>query len=233
MRSHLLPGSGARADRPPPLDYRPPHAPYIPLAFLDDETAVVDKPSGLLSVPGKTADLADCAEARLKALLPIAHTVHRLDMDTSGLLIFARTKAGQRALSGQFERREIEKTYHALVFGAPEADRGEVDLPLRADWPNRPRQMVCHEHGKPSRTIWEVEARRGETTLMRLTPVTGRSHQLRVHMASAGWPILGDPFYADGPARGAPRLMLHASRLVWRCPATGERRETASAPPFL
>ena len=205
--------------------YRPPHPPYLPIAHMDDEVVVIDKPSGLLSVPGKTPDLDDCVEARAKRWLPSAHIVHRLDMDTSGLIILARSKRGQADLSGQFERREIGKTYMAVVWGGPEADEGVVDLPLIADWPRRPLQKVCHETGKKAVTHWDVVRRGPRATLMRLRPETGRSHQLRVHMLSLGCPILGDPFYAEGEALAASsRLELYATRLAWRCPGDGSPR---------
>ena len=218
--------------KPPPLIYRPPHAPYLPIAYVDDEVVVVDKPSGLLSVPGKGAHLGDCVEARAQAALPGALIVHRLDMDTSGLILLARSAQAQRIISGQFAKRLTQKTYFAVVAGAPEADEGVIDLPLRADWPNRPRQMVCHEHGKAAVTRWEVAARGDGRTLLRLTPETGRSHQLRVHLAEIGHAILGDPIYATGGAlAAAPRLMLHAARLAWRCPGDGAWREAVSPPP--
>lgn len=210
--------------------YHPPHPPYLPIAHMDDEVIAVDKPANLLSVPGKTPDLNDCVESRAQLAFGRAFIVHRLDMATSGLILLARTKAAQRSLSMQFEAREISKTYHALVQGDVAGDGGEVDLPLRADWPNRPLQMVCHEQGKPSRTLWEVVERRTGATLLRLTPVTGRSHQLRVHMRAIGHPIVGDPFYGCGEAE-APRLMLHASSIAWR--RKDGATVTASAPhPF-
>ena len=205
--------------------YRSPHAPYLPIAYMDDEVLVIDKPSGLLSVPGKTPDLDDCVEARAKAWLRSAHIVHRLDMDTSGLIILARSKAGQRDLSKQFEQREIAKTYMAIIWGGPDADEGVIDLPLIADWPRRPLQKVCHETGKKAVTHWQVVRRDTKTSLVRLKPETGRSHQLRVHMLSLGHPIIGDPFYAEGDALAAsPRLELHATELGWRCPGDGSQR---------
>lgn len=219
--------------KPPPLVYRPPHAPYLPVAYVDEDVIAADKPPGLLSVPGKGAGLEDCVEARAQAAFDDALIVHRLDMDTSGVILLARTKDAQRILSGQFAKRIIEKEYFAVVMGAPAQDAGVIALPLRADWPNRPRQMVCHEAGRAAVTAWEAVERRGATTLMRLTPETGRSHQLRVHMLEAGWPILGDPIYATGAARdAAPRLMLHAARIRWRAPTGGAWREAASPTPF-
>ena len=212
--------------------YRPPHAPFLPIAYMDDEVVVIDKPSGLLSVPGKTPDLDDCVEARAKKWLPSAHIVHRLDMDTSGLIILARSKRGQRDLSKQFEQRAIAKTYMAIVWGAPEKDEGVIDLPLTSDWPRRPLQKVCFETGKRAVTHWRVVQRNARTTLMRLTPETGRSHQLRVHMLNLGHPIIGDPFYAEGEALAASdQLELYATELGWRCPGDGEWRTTAISGP--
>jgi tRNA pseudouridine32 synthase/23S rRNA pseudouridine746 synthase len=209
--------------RPPPLDYRPPAEPFLPLVHVDEDILVFDKPSGLLSVPGKTPDLADCAESRAQRDWPDALIVHRLDMDTSGLILMARNKRAQRIISGQFAKRIIQKTYYAMVEGEPEADEGEINLPLIADWPNRPLQMVCYERGKQAKTLWQVAARHTGKTLMRLKPETGRSHQLRVHMAEIGLPILGDAFYATPTAlAAASRLMLHAARLSWRSPEDGE-----------
>lgn len=220
--------------KPAPLIYRPPHAPYLSIAYLDDEIAVIDKPSGLLSVPGKGEHLSDCAETRAQAALPGALIVHRLDMDTSGLLLLARNARAQRIISGQFAKRITQKAYYAVVAGVPQADAGVIEFPLRADWPNRPRQMVCYELGKPALTQWEVTARASDRALLRLTPETGRSHQLRVHLAEIGHPILGDPIYATGGAlTAAPRLMLHATELSWRCPTDGAWRQAVSPPPDL
>ncbi len=210
---------------PPVLDYRPPHAPYLAIAYSDAHVIVIDKPQGLLSVPGKGDHLADCVAARAKAAFPVALIVHRIDLDTGGLLMLARSKDAQRILSGQFEKRIIEKTYMAEVWGAPADDSGTIDLPMRVDWPNRPRQMVCHEEGRSAVTDWVVE-RRGETSLMRLHPKTGRSHQLRVHMAAIGHQILGDSLYATGPAlQASPKLRLFATQIRWRCPGDGTWRE--------
>ncbi|MGB0505625.1 MAG: RluA family pseudouridine synthase [Pikeienuella sp.] len=219
--------------KPPPLIYRPPTEPFLPLVHQDEDILVFDKPSGLLSVPGKTPDLADCVESRARRDWPDALIVHRLDMDTSGLILMARNKRAQRIISGQFAKRITKKTYYAMVEGVPETDEGEITLPLIADWPNRPRQMVCYERGKPAKTLWQVVARYEGKSLIRLTPETGRSHQLRVHMAEIGHPILGDPFYAPPTAlAAAPRLMLHAAQLSWRSPEDGEWDEVESKVPF-
>ncbi len=200
--------------------YRPPDT---PLDVLHDDHAilVVNKPAGLLSVPGRGADLADCLLARLRAVFPMALLVHRLDRDTSGVMVFAQSPAAQRHLGLQFEKRQTKKTYAARVWGEMAARRGTVDLPLCVDWPNRPRQMVDHINGRAAVTDWRVQRIEDGTTRVRLMPKTGRSHQLRVHMLALGHPILGDPFYATGPARDFPRLMLHAEELRLRHPDGG------------
>lgn len=200
---------------------------------------VVDKPAGLLSVPGRGDGKADCVAARVAEMFPHATgplVVHRLDMDTSGLIVLGLDPAAQRHLSLQFERRRVEKRYTALVDGLVRPDEGLIDLPLRVDWPNRPRQIVCEAMGKRSVTRYRVTARETDRTRLLLEPLTGRSHQLRVHLADPrglGHPILGDPLYAAGPADSEhPRLMLHASALSFRPP--GERRmaDFISASPF-
>lgn len=203
----------------------------IDILWEDADLLFIDKPAGLLSVPGKTEP--DCVEARLRAQNPEALTVHRLDMATSGVMVFARHKAAQRHLGLQFERRHLEKTYEAVVDGIVTNDEGRIDLPLRADWPNRPLQMVCHEQGRPSRTDWRVLERGNSRTRLELTPLTGRSHQLRVHLKAIGHVILGDEFYADGSALAASdRLMLHAHRLSLFKPTGGERITVTSPLPF-
>jgi tRNA pseudouridine32 synthase/23S rRNA pseudouridine746 synthase len=158
--------------------------------------------------------------------------VHRLDTDTSGLIVFARTSAAQVALAGQFERRETEKTYAARLWGEVAGEAGTVDLPLTVDWPNRPRQHVNHQTGRPAVTDWRVVARTPGETRVALMPQTGRSHQLRVHMAELGHPILGDPLYATGAAQDFPRLMLHAERLAFAHPETGARVAFHAPAPF-
>lgn len=190
--------------------YTPPAGPLRILGATDD-WVLVDKPTGLLSVPGRGTEKADCLEARLASQFGAVFTVHRLDMETSGVMVFARTLSAQSALSGAFRERRAEKAYEALVHGEVEGECGEVDLPLIRDWPNRPRQKVCRETGKPSLTRWEVTGRHPSHTRVRLTPHTGRSHQLRVHMMALAHPILGDSLYASPEAcAAAPRLMLHA-----------------------
>lgn len=212
-------------------DYNPPD---VPLHVLHDdaEMLVVDKPAGLLSVPGKGAHLADCLLSRVQAVWPQALLVHRLDRDTSGVMIFGLTPHAQRFLSKQFELRAAKKTYVARVWGRLTPRTGRVDLPLCVDWPNRPRQHVDHENGKPAITDWRV-LRDGRTeSRVRLMPQTGRSHQLRVHMMELGHPILGDPFYATGPARDFERLMLHSEELKIKHPDSGKMMRFRSPAPF-
>ena len=204
-----------------------------PLTYIytDDDLIIVEKPSGLLSVPGKTEP--DCLEARIRADYPESLTVHRLDMATSGVMVFARNANAQRHIGLQFEKRMTEKTYVARVWGQITANEGKVDLPLITDWPNRPRQMVCHERGKPSLTKWKVLEREETATRVELYPKTGRSHQLRVHMLSLGHAILGDRLYAEEDAFNAvPRLQLHAHKLKLRKPKGGEWIEFTSLCPF-
>ena len=181
------------------------------IVHADARLVVVDKPAGLLSVPGRTEP--DCASARVQAIYPDALIVHRLDQATSGLLLFARGPEAQRELSADFAGRLVGKTYVAVVAGRLEGE-GLIDLPLGADWPNRPRQQVDLEHGKPSQTRWRVLAHEGPHTRVWVQPLTGRSHQLRVHLAHLGHAIIGDALYAAPDAAAAsPRLLLHASEL--------------------
>lgn len=210
----------------------------IAMIHADASLLVVDKPSGLLAVPGRGPDKQDCASARVQARYPDALVVHRLDMDTSGLMLMARGAAMQRILSRAFAERRVAKRYIALVAGRPEAPTsvwGEIDLPLVCDWPNRPRQKVDHRLGKPSLTRWRVlgyDAALGATRV-ELEPVSGRSHQLRVHLRELGHPILGDPLYAPPEVSAmAQRLLLHAARLSLAHPADGSELRLESAPPF-
>jgi tRNA pseudouridine32 synthase/23S rRNA pseudouridine746 synthase len=207
--------------------------PGLRLVHVDQRLVVADKPAGLLCVPGRGPGRADCLAARVQAQWPDAQVVHRLDMATSGLVLFGRGAAMQRALSIAFAERRMHKRYEAVVAGLPATDGGEITLPLTADWPHRPRQMVSAEHGKPSLTRWRLlshDARSG-TSRLSLEPVTGRSHQLRVHLAAIGHAILGDELYAPPPwAAAAPRLLLHACRLAWQDEA-GEQ-VFDSPPPF-
>ncbi|WP_394178826.1 RluA family pseudouridine synthase [Yoonia maritima] len=212
-------------------DYNPPQDPLV-ILHDDHEVVLVDKPSGLLSVPGKGEHLADCLMARVKAVFPTALLVHRLDRDTSGVMIFALTPHAQRHLGLQFEKRQTKKTYVARVWGEMQEKTGTVDLPLIVDWPNRPKQMVDHENGKQAVTDWRVVRKGDGETRVRLTPKTGRSHQLRVHMLTLGHPILGDPFYAEGPAGDHPRLMLHSETLQFRHPDGGQGMRITAKCPF-
>jgi tRNA pseudouridine32 synthase/23S rRNA pseudouridine746 synthase len=205
------------------------------LIHLDDSLIVVDKPAGLLAVPGRGPDKADCVSARLQARYADALVVHRLDMATSGLMLLARGPEMQRRLSQAFAARTVDKRYTAVVAGLLAADAGEIDLALGADWPNRPRQQVDAARGKPSLTRWQVlsrDALHGSTRLA-LQPETGRTHQLRVHLSAIGHAILGDALYASTQvAAAAPRLLLHASRLALAHPVTGTPLDLRSEPPF-
>ena len=213
-----------------PFTYDPPQDP-LTYIYSDDDFIIVDKPSGLLSVPGKTEP--DCLEARIRENYPESLTIHRLDMATSGLMVFARNANAQRHIGLQFEKRMTKKTYIARVWGVVEKDKGEINLPLITDWPNRPKQMVCHERGKASLTQWTVLDREDMTTRLALYPKTGRSHQLRVHMLALGHPILGDRLYAEEEAFiAAPRLQLHAHKLKLRKPMGGDWVEFESPCPF-
>lgn len=211
--------------------YDPPTDP-LDVLHMDHQLLVVNKPSGLLSVPGKGEHLADCLIARVQAAFPDALLIHRLDRDTSGVMVFALTPHAQRHIGLQFEKRQTKKTYVARVFGRVEEKTGTVDLPLIVDWPNRPLQHVNFETGKQAITDWRVVKYESNATRIRLFPKTGRSHQLRVHMREIGHPILGDPFYATGEALRAPRLMLHAEELRLRHPDGGEGQRFRAAAPF-
>ena len=211
--------------------YAPPEGAPVVL-YEDHELVLVDKPAGLLSVPGKGAHMADCMIARLRAIFPDILLVHRLDLDTSGVMVFARSPHAQRHLGLQFEKRQTRKIYIACVAGQVAGREGRVDLPLTVDWPNRPRQMVCHETGRPAQTDWALIRHEDGASRLRLMPVTGRSHQLRVHMLAMGHPILGDPLYATGAALEHPRLMLHAQSLRLRHPDGGKGLTISAAVPF-
>lgn len=211
--------------------YTPPVDP-LEIVHEDHEVLVVAKPPGLLSVPGKGEHLADCLLARVQAVVPHALLVHRLDRDTSGVMVFALTPHAQRHLGLQFEKRQIRKVYVARVAGRLIKKTGVIDLPLIVDWPNRPRQMVDHENGRPALTEWRVLKSGDTESRLRLFPKTGRSHQLRVHCLAIGHPILGDPFYASGPARDHPRLMLHSESIRFRHPDGGRGMTFSVKTPF-
>lgn len=219
--------------------YNPPQTPRLDVIFEDEAFLVLNKPSGLLSVPGKNPDHRDSLQVRAEQDFPDALLVHRLDMETSGVFLMARSKAVQKHLGLQFEKRRTRKTYIACVSGHLQDEIGTIDLPLICDWPNRPRQKVDHEVGKPAQTHWRCLNREQyeyddmPVSRIELTPVTGRSHQLRVHMQAIGHPILGDPFYADGPARtAANRMLLHAERLTVMHPVTQNFIEFIAPIPF-
>lgn len=213
--------------------YNPPTSPWLDILYQDDDILVLNKPSGLLSVPGKSEDMKDCLEARAQSEITGARIVHRLDMETSGVIVMARHMDALRHLGRQFEQRQTGKTYEARVFGHIEADEGEIDLPLICDWPNRPKQMVCFDNGKRAVTNYKVLEREEHATRVALYPVTGRSHQLRVHMLSLGHPILGDNLYATGAAfDAAPRLQLHAKTLTLAHPETAEMLTFEAPVPF-
>ncbi len=206
------------------LHYAPPLDPYLSILYQDEDILVLDKPAELLTVPGKAPEHRDSLQIRVQRVFPTATIVHRLDMATSGILIMALNKPAHVHLSRQFENRLTSKTYFARVFGQVESDSGKIDLPLICDWPNRPKQMVDHENGKPSQTHWQVVQRDAHSTLLELTPITGRSHQLRVHMLALGHPILGDRLYAHEEAKANnPRLCLHAQMHEFSHPVSGAK----------
>ena len=206
---------------PAPTYNPPPGMPTI--VHVDECMIVLDKPPGLLSVPGRGPAHADSLATRVQAEFSDARIVHRLDMATSGVIVVALNKAAERELKRQFREREPKKQYVARVWGHPSPAEGLVDLPLICDWPNRPKQKVCYETGKPAQTEYEVvENAADNTARVVLKPITGRSHQLRVHTLALGHPILGDRFYASPEARAmAPRLLLHAEMLTITHPAYG------------
>ncbi|MCC9660017.1 bifunctional tRNA pseudouridine(32) synthase/23S rRNA pseudouridine(746) synthase RluA [Pseudoalteromonas sp. MB41] len=215
------------------LNYNPPMTPYLSIVYQDDDLLIVNKPSGLLTVPGKDPKHADCLIARVNRVFPNAKIVHRLDMATSGIICLAMHKEAHRNLSIQFQDRKTAKRYVARVFGKLEQQTGSVDLPLICDWPNRPKQMVDHDKGKPSLTHFKVLEHEAQATRVELTPITGRSHQLRVHMLSLGHPILGDRLYAHSEALAlAPRLQLHAEMLSLTHPVSDETLVFEAAPEF-
>ncbi|WP_105169064.1 bifunctional tRNA pseudouridine(32) synthase/23S rRNA pseudouridine(746) synthase RluA [Pseudoalteromonas sp. T1lg23B] len=215
------------------LNYAPPRDPYLEILYQDDHMLVINKPSGLLTVPGKDPKHADSAISRVNTVFPSARIVHRLDMATSGVLCLAMSKEAHRFLSIQFQDRLTNKYYIARVYGKLAQQTGSVDLPLICDWPNRPKQMVCHDTGKPSLTHFEVLSYEDNATRVKLTPITGRSHQLRVHMLSLGHVILGDRLYAkDEALAGAPRLQLHAQMLQICHPDTGQMMTFEALAPF-
>ncbi|MEL7343785.1 MAG: RluA family pseudouridine synthase [Pseudomonadota bacterium] len=211
-------------------DYTPPDVP-LNVLHEDRELLVLDKPAGLLSVPGKGEHLADCLLSRAQIAFPDALLVHRLDRDTSGVMVFAMTPHAQRHLGLQFEKRMMKKVYVARLWGRLEETKGTINLPIMVDWPNRPLQKIDPE-GREAITDWRRLKASDTESRVRLFPKTGRSHQLRIHMREIGHPILGDPLYASEKARDFPRLMLHAESLRLRHPDGGKGLTFSSRPPF-
>ncbi|MDE2564579.1 MAG: RluA family pseudouridine synthase [Burkholderiales bacterium] len=203
----------------------------LELRYADADLLVVVKPAGLLAVPGRGEAGAAHLTAQVQAAYPDALAVHRLDMATSGLMLYARGAEMHRRLGAAFAERRVAKAYVAVVEGPLAGDAGEIAAPLAADWPRRPRQQVDPVNGKPALTRWRVLAREADSTRVALEPVTGRTHQLRVHLQSIGHPVRGDPLYAPPPLRAA-RLLLHATRLALAHPRDGRALVFESAVPF-
>ncbi|WP_426359813.1 bifunctional tRNA pseudouridine(32) synthase/23S rRNA pseudouridine(746) synthase RluA [Pseudocolwellia sp. HL-MZ19] len=217
----------------PDFVYQPPLDPYLHIVYRDNDIVVLNKGSGLLTVPGRLPEHKDCLENRVARVLPSATIVHRLDMATSGIIIMALNKPAHVAISQQFEKRKTQKRYIARVFGHVKEEQGSVDQPLICDWPNRPKQMIDYERGKQSLTHYKVLSYSDNSTLVELTPVTGRSHQLRVHMLSLEHPILGDRLYAHDEALAmAKRLNLHAQMLSIHHPVSNEEMTFLADCPF-
>lgn len=214
----------------PPI-YNPPLDPYVSLLYRDADLLVFDKPSGLLSVPGRHPLLGDSLLTRVQKEFPQALIVHRLDKDTSGVVLMSLNRKAHAFVAAQFEARTTTKSYVAEVWGRIEDEEGMVDLPLAIDPDNKPRHRVDTDHGKPAQTRWQVIGYGENTTRLRLFPLTGRTHQLRVHMKALGHVILGDEFYADGEALSAAnRLLLHAEQLSFRHPNASDVTFTAPVP---
>ncbi len=218
-------------DAPP---YLVPHSrEEIRILYRDADLLLVRKPDLLLSVPGRHPLNKDSLITRLQRDYPTASIVHRLDLDTSGIMVIPLNRESHAHISRQFQQRRVHKCYHAIVYGVVAPDRGEIDLPIAPDWARRPRQVICRERGKPALTRYEVLARWGDRTRLLLRPVTGRSHQLRIHLRELGHPILGCDLYAHPEALNmAERLMLHASSLGFIHPTTGAWLEGACPPDF-
>jgi tRNA pseudouridine32 synthase/23S rRNA pseudouridine746 synthase len=205
----------------------------VNILLSDDDIIIVDKAPGLLSVPGRGADKLDSVSHRLSLQFEEVHIVHRLDMATSGIMVFARSKDTLRNLQQQFQNRKTEKSYQAIVAGSLTPTQGAINLPMRCDWPNRPKQMVCYEFGKKSLTRWRVMDYINGNTRLELLPFTGRSHQLRIHCEALGHPILGDNLYGTPYSQNATKeLCLHAQCLSFTHPKTNEWLTFTSAAPF-
>jgi tRNA pseudouridine32 synthase / 23S rRNA pseudouridine746 synthase len=215
-----------------PFTYMPPSG-DVEVLCEDAQFLIINKPAGILSVPGKSGDLKDCLESRVKAVFPDARTIHRLDTATSGIMVMARTAHAHRHIGLQFENRQVSKTYIADIWGVPNEKSGTINLPLICDWPNRPLQKVDVKNGKPAETEWEILEAEDNISRVLLKPKTGRSHQLRVHMLELGHPILGDNLYAhDDAFNTANRMHLHASTLNFRHPDGGAHLEFTADCPF-
>ncbi len=202
--------------------------PKLDILHIDPEFIIVNKPPGLLSVPGRGPEKQDCLASRMISVYPNTRIVHRLDQPTSGILICPQGYEPLRNIAKQFEAREVNKRYVAVVSGLVKDDEGSVELPLICDWPNRPRQMVDTANGKSALTHYTVLARdlQKNCTKVALKPVTGRSHQLRVHMLELGHPILGDTLYAPNKViQQSSRLLLHATWIEFNHPTTGQKVE--------
>lgn len=224
--------------RSPDMEELPPYlVPHsteeITILYEDSDLLLVRKPTLLLSIPGRHPLNKDCLITRLQQRYPTASIVHRLDLDTSGIMVIPLNKPTHAHISRQFQQREVEKSYHAIVYGAVEPDEGEVDLPITCDWERRPLQKICHENGRNALTRFKVLVRQEDRSRLLLRPVTGRSHQLRIHMRELGHPILGCDMYAHETALGmADRLMLHATTLEFTHPATGQWLRGECPPDF-
>ena len=217
------------------MKYSPPPHISLDILYEDKYLLILNKPSGLLSVPGRGEDKQDCLISRVQTNYADALIVHRLDMSTSGLMVIARGKEIERSLSILFQQRQVKKKYLAIVNGEIVPGFGEVDLPLITDWPNRPKQKVDFETGKPSQTRYSVLSYdpKINSTRIELTPITGRTHQLRVHMQSLNHAILGDELYAKKEAiEKSERLLLHACYLSFKHPVSDEFLEFKSKPEF-
>lgn len=220
------------------LSYDPPQEPFLEVLYNEAGVVAINKPSGLLSVPGKAPEHKDSTWWRVTRVWPDARIVHRLDMATSGIILLALNKPTQAALNKQFEQRLVAKEYRARVWGHPPASQGVIDLPMRCDWPNRPKQCLDFVHGKAAQTGYRVLASNTtpnniQITDMALFPVSGRSHQLRVHMQALQTPILGDKFYAHSDAfNAAPRLLLHAHKISFTHPQLQTQVSLTSPLPF-
>ncbi|MCK0152599.1 pseudouridine synthase [Alcanivorax sp. S6407] len=231
------PSSGADADKAENASYYivPTCHERVGILYQDADILLINKPAYLLSVPGRAPENKDCAITRLQQQFADIRLVHRLDLDTSGIMVFALSQQGQSKLSRLFQLRTVKKRYQAVVQGLVEQDSGSIELPLIADWPNRPLQKVCYETGKHALTHYEVLERDEEhnRTRVALSPVTGRSHQLRIHCRELGHPIIGCDMYAPTEVEAlSPRLLLHAEWLAFNHPVTGLWNEFTSPCPF-